>query len=363
MKDIKICIVGIGNCCSSLLMGLEYYKNIEDNSKHIPGLMHPVLGGYRISDIQIVAGFDIDSRKIGKDLGEAIFYPPNNTKTFSDLPFLDVIVNKGPVMDGVSDHMKEYFQVDDSQKELSKDEIIEILKETNAEIILNYTPVGSYEVTRFWADTALESQCSFINNIPEFIASDPVWARKFETANLPIIGDDIKSQIGATELHRTLIQMIIDRGGKIDNTWQLNFGGNTDFLNMLDRRRLKSKKISKTEAIQSILGKQELSEENIHIGPSDYIPHLKDNKLCDIKIDFKIFGDIPCSIDCKLSVEDSPNSGGCVIDCIRIAKLCLDKKIGGPFIPACAYYMKHPPLQMREQIAREQLENFINRDK
>lgn len=361
-KDINICIVGIGNCACSLLQGIEYYKNIKDNSKHISGLMHPVIGDYKISDIKVVASFDIDSRKIGSDLSDALFYPPNNTKFFSDVPFQDVEIMKGPVLDGISDHMKECFFVDNNQKELTKDDILNILKETDTQIIINYVPVGSQELTEFWSNIALESKCAFVNAIPAFISSNNKWAEKFRMANLPIIGDDIKSSIGATELHRTLVQMIIDRGGKINNTRQLNYGGNTDFLNMLDRNRLKSKKISKTEAVQSVLGEQRLSEENIHIGPSDFIPNLKDNKICDINIEFEIFGDIPCSINLKLSVEDSPNSAGIVVDAIRCAKLALDRKMGGPILPACAYFCKHPPIQMEDHIARQQLEDFIKGD-
>ena len=365
-NSIKIGIVGIGNCSSALIQGLQYYRNdsyyenINENyKKSIAGLINPILGRYKISDIKIVSGFDVDSKKVGKDISDAIFSPPNNTKTFSDVPNQNTIINKGPVMDGVSERMKNIFDVDNTQKELSKDEIIGIIKDTQTQILINFLPVGSQLATEFWADIALESECSFINCIPQFVASRSEWINKFKQANIPIIGDDIKSQIGATEIHRTLIQTIIDRGGKVDNTWQLNYGGNTDFLNMLDRNRLKSKKISKREAIQSVLGDMRLTEEDIHIGPSDFIPHLKDNKLCDIKIDFRIFGDIPCSIDCKLGVTDSPNSAGCVIDCIRIAKIAMDRGLGGPIIPASAYYMKHPLIQMRDEDARKQLEDFI----
>jgi myo-inositol-1-phosphate synthase len=358
---INIGIIGMGNCGSALVQGLQYYKykNIEDNNERIPGLMNPIIGGYKISDIRVTSAFDVDSKKVGKDISDVIFSPPNNTKTFSEVPNLHAIVNKGPVLDGVSDRMRNVFDIDNNQKELSKDEIIDIIKDTQTEILINFAPVGSQMVTEFWADIALESKCSFINCIPQFISSNQEWVNKFKTANLPILGDDIKSQIGATELHRTIIQMIIDRGGIVDNTWQLNYGGNTDFLNMRDLQRLKSKKISKTEAIQSVLGDMRLDEENIHIGPSDFIPHLKDNKICDIRIDFRIFGDIPCELDCKLSVEDSPNSIGCVIDCIRLARIGLDRKIGGPILPACAYYMKHPPEQMRESDAKKQLQKFI----
>jgi myo-inositol-1-phosphate synthase len=360
-KFINIGLIGIGNCSSALVQGLQYYKNIEGINEHrVPGLMNPIIGKYKISDIQVKSAFDVDSKKVGKDISDAIFSPPNNTKTFSEVPNLDVIVNKGPVLDGVSDRMRNVFDIDNNQKELSKYEIIDIIKDTQTEILINFVPVGSQMVTEFWADVALESKCSFINCIPQFISSNHEWANKFKIAVLPVLGDDIKSQIGATELHRTIIQMIIDRGGTVDNTWQNNYGGNTDFLNMRDLQRLKSKKISKTEAIQSVLGDMRLDEENIHIGPSDFIPHLKDNKMCDIRIDFRIFGDIPCSLDCKLNVEDSQNSIGCVVDCIRLAKIAMDRKFGGPIIPACAYYMKHPPEQMREEYARKQLEDFIS---
>lgn len=365
-NKINIGIIGIGNCASSLVQGIQYYnnnnyyENINENyKKSIAGLMNPILGRYKISDIQVVSGFDIDSKKVGKDISDAIFSPPNNTKTFSDVPYQNVIVNKGPILDGISERMKNIFNTDDTQKELSEDGILDELKLSNTNLLINYTPVGSQKLTEFWAQIAIDARCAFINCIPVFIASNEQWVEKFKQANLPIIGDDIKSQVGATELHRTLIQMILDRGGKVDNTWQLNYGGNTDFLNMYDRDRLKSKKISKTEAIQSVLGHMRLNEEDIHIGPSDFIPHLKDTKLCDIRTDFRIFGDIPCSIDLKLMVMDSPNSAGCVIDCIRIAKLAMDIGIGGPIMPACAYYMKHPPIQMREEDARKQLEDFI----
>lgn len=361
-NKIKIAIVGCGNCASSLIQGLSFYDNL-DMKENIYGLMNPILGGYKISDIRIVAGFDVDKRKVGKDLINAILSEPNNTKIFCPIQmklgsdYLHVL--KGPVMDGVAEHMKYFFQVDEEQTTLTKEQIISILKQRETEIIINYVPVGSQELTEFWAQMAIDAKCAFINAIPQFIASDPKWANKFKEANLPIIGDDCKSQIGATYLHRTLIQMIIDRGGKINNTRQLNYGGNTDFLNMLDRNRLKSKKISKTEAVQSVLGEQRLSEENIHIGPSDFIPNLKDNKICDININFEIFGNIPCTIDCKLSVEDSPNSSGCVIDCIRLAKIALDRKIGGPLIGPSAYYMKHPIRQYDDNIARQMVEEFI----
>lgn len=365
-NNIKICIVGLGNCASSLIQGLSYYHGIKDNNEIVPCLMHPILGGYKISDITVVVCFDVDRRKVGKDIIDAILSEPNCTKQFESkinmkLNINHVTVMKGPVLDGVSPHMKDYFQVDENQRELTKDEIISALKETETEVLISYIPVGSKLTTEFWADVCIQSHVAMINAIPEFIASDEKWANKFKQANIPIIGDDVKSMIGATYLHRTLTQMIIDRGGKIKNTRQLNYGGNTDFCNMLDRDRLKSKKISKTEAVQSILGEQRLSSDNIHIGPSDFVPNLKDNKICDININFDIFGNIPCSIDCKLIVEDSPNSGGVMIDAIRIAKIALDREIGGPVISASSWLFKHPPVQMRDEDARKQLEDFIEK--
>lgn len=370
MKDkIKVCIIGLGNCASSLIQGIYYYKNkysnYNENNENTPGLMHWDICGYKPYDIEISAAFDIDKRKVNKDISDAIFELPNCTNVFYyDIPKVGIKVKMGRILDSISPHMANYDEnytfVVANEKEPTKEDIINILKQTNTEILLNYLPVGSEEATKFYAECALESNVAFINAIPEFVVSNSEWCNKFKTANIPIIGDDIKSMVGATILNRYIVQMIIDRGGKIDNIWQLNYGGNCDFLNMLDRSRLKSKKISKTESVQSILGDMKLNKEDIHIGPSDYIPHLKDNKICDIRIDFRIFGNIPCSIDCKLSVEDSPNSAGCIVDCIRIVKLALDRKIGGPIIPACAWFMKHPPTQMKDEDSRKQLEDFIN---
>lgn len=373
MNKIKIAIIGIGNCTSSLLQGISYYKNVKDTDEFVPGLMHNSISGYLPSDIECVLAYDIDARKVGLPLNKAIIRPPNCTKIFSYETLLDKydknypIVKMGKILDGFSHHLLDYDEkyriVLSKDQEPSKEDVINELQKSKCQILLNYCPVGSIQATEFYVECCLEAGVSLINNIPVFIASDKTWSQKFRDANLPIIGDDIKSQIGATYLHRTLTQMIIDRGGKINNTRQLNYGGNTDFANMLNRDRLKSKKISKTEAVQSILGEQRLSENDIHIGPSDFVPQLKDNKICDININFEIFGNIHCTIDCKLSVEDSPNSSGCVIDCIRLAKVAMEKKMGGPILPACAYYMKHPPIQMRDEEARKRLEDFINMEK
>jgi myo-inositol-1-phosphate synthase len=359
-KKIRIAIVGIGNCCSSLIQGLSYYKDITDNEKAVPGLIHPVLGGYKISDIKVVAGFDIDRRKVGKHIEEAIFQSPNNTKIFcKDISKTDAIVLKGPILDGIASHMSQYFQVDENQKELSKEEIISTLRNLNTDLLINYAPVGSQKLTEFWAEIALQSGCAFINAIPQFIASNDQWARRFEDAQLPIIGDDIKSEAGATIVHRAIINMLINRGVKIDSTWQTNVGGNTDFKNMLSESRLFSKKISKTESISS----QIPYDTPVYAGPNGYIESLKDNKICNIRIDFKIFGDVSCSLDCKLSVEDSPNSAGVMIDCIRTAKIAIDRKLGGPLLGSSAYYMKHPIKQYNDDVARQMVEEFINGNK
>lgn len=356
MSNVNITIVGCGNCSNSILQGLEYYKNMSDIDESIPGLMHPIIGRYRISDIKPVAAFDIDRRKVGKDLSKAIFEQPNCTKKFCDVPILNVEVMKGPVLDGVAGHMTPYFQVDPNQKELSKEEIVSILKERKTDIIISYLPVGSQKATEFWADIALESRCAFINAIPVFIASNPEWAKKFKSTGLPIIGDDVKSQVGSTIVNRALVQMIQDRGGKIDSTWQTNFGGNTDFRNMTDTTRLTSKKISKTESVKSLISDKDTY---VYAGPNGVIDCLNDQKISYIRTDFKIFGNISCSIDIKLNVEDSPNSAGIVVDAIRYAKLALDKGIGGPLIGPSAWMFKHPPVQMRDEDARKQLEEFI----
>ena len=359
-EEIKLAIVGVGNCCSSLIQGLFYYRDVDSNDELVPGLMHNVLGGYRISDIRPIAAFDVDSRKVGKDLSEAIFAKPNCTKVFwKDIPELDVEVMRAPTLDGVAKHMKDYpedrtFVVSDEKPV----DVARVLKETKADVLVNYVPVGSEEAARYYAECALKAGCAFINCMPVFIASDPEWARRFEEKNIPVIGDDIKSQVGATIVHRVLTKLFADRGVKIDRTYQLNTGGNTDFLNMLERSRLRSKKISKTESVQSQLPVR-LEDENIHIGPSDYVPWQKDNKVCFIRIEGRKFGDVPIELELRLSVEDSPNSAGIVIDAIRCAKLAKDRGVGGPLTSPSAYFMKHPPQQFPDSIAKQMVEEFI----
>ncbi|KCZ73026.1 myo-inositol-1-phosphate synthase [Candidatus Methanoperedens nitroreducens] len=352
MAKIRIAIAGVGNCASSLVQGLEYYKGIKKSDDLVPGLMHNSVGGYLVSDIEPVAAFDIDRRKVGTDLSRAIFSEPNCTKKFSEVPEMGVEVIKGQVIDGVAPHMQDNFQVDDRQKSV---DVAAVLKESKADVLINYLPVGSEKAVRWYAEQALEAGCAFINCIPVFIASDSQWAERFRNAGLPVIGDDIKSLVGATIVHRTLTQMIVDRGAKIDSTYQLNIGGNTDFRNMTDLSRLSSKKISKTESVAS----QIPYETYVYAGPNGCIDCLSDNKVCYLKIDFKLFGNVPACIDLKLSVEDSPNSAGVVVDAVRIAKIALDRGIGGPIPHASAYFMKHPPEQMRESDARAQLEEFI----
>lgn len=334
MKKIKLAIVGVGNCASSLIQGISYYSNPKEET--VDGLMHLNIAGYKPGDIEVVAAFDIDKRKVGLPLAEAIFKHPNSTTIFcKKISTPDLIVQMGCVLDGVSDHFKNYhdklaFRISD-QKEPRKDDVVRILKKSGAEILVNYLPVGSEEATQFYIMCALEAGLGVVNCIPVFIASRPEWIQKFKAKKLPIIGDDIKSQFGATITHRVLMDLLKKRGVKILNTYQLNVGGNTDFLNMLDHTRLKSKKISKTAAVQSVLAK-ELNEDNIHVGPSDYVPWLKDNKLCFLRIEGTLFGDVPMNIEIRLSVEDSPNSAGVVIDAIRCCKIGLEKKLGGLFI-------------------------------
>ena len=358
MGKIKIAIFGVGNCASSLIQGIYYYR--DKSPEDAIGLMHWDIGGYKPYDIEVVAAVDIDRRKVGKDVSEAIFAKPNCTKVFCrDIPKMGVEVVMGKILDGVAPHMKNYPEdytfVPSNGKETN---IVELLEDSGAEIAVNYLPVGSEEATRYYANCCLDAGVAFVNCMPVFIASNKEFARRFEEKNLPVVGDDIKSQIGATIIHRTLAKLFTDRGVKIDRTYRLNVGGNTDFHNMLARDRLKSKKISKTEAVQSVLDVP-LEARNIHIGPSDYVPWLNDNKLCFLRMEGRIFGDVPMNLELRLSVEDSPNSAGSAIDAIRCCKLALDRGIGGPLISISAYTMKHPPIQYPDDVAREMVKEFI----
>jgi myo-inositol-1-phosphate synthase len=358
LDKIKIAIIGVGNCASSLIQGIHYYK--DKKSEDAIGLMHWEIGGYQPKDIEVVAAFDVDKRKVGKDVSKAIFAKPNCTKVFCDkIPDSGVKVSMGHALDGVAAHMKDY---EDNYTFIKADadpaDVVKVLKESGAEILLNYLPVGSEEATQFYAQCALDAGVAFINNMPVFIASNPEWAAKFEEKGIPIVGDDIKAQIGATITHRTLANLFKDRGVKLDRTYQINTGGNTDFLNMLNRDRLDSKKESKTEAVQSVLSER-MDPHNIHIGPSDYVPWQEDNKICFLRMEGKTFGDIPMNIELRLSVEDSPNSAGCVIDAIRCCKLGLERGIGGPLISISSYTMKHPPEQFTDDKAAEMVDEFI----
>jgi myo-inositol-1-phosphate synthase len=358
MSKINIAIAGIGNCASALLQGIEMYKH---SPKNTIGLMNYDIGGYKPGDIRVVAAFDVDKRKVGKGLKEAIFSKPNCTTVFyNDLPEYPVQVQMGPVMDGVSDHMADY----DSDRsfvvaEQQPCDVAKALKESGAEILINYLPVGSEEAVKYYAEACLEAKVGFINAMPVFIASNESWAKKFSEKNIPIIGDDVKSQVGATIVHRVLTKLFENRGVILDRTYQLNFGGNTDFLNMLNRSRLTSKKKSKTQSVQSEL-KVSLADDKIHVGPSDYIPWLNDNKICHIRMEGRGFGNVPLTLDVKLSVEDAPNSGGVMIDAIRCMKLALERKIGGTLNAISAYSMKSPPIQYTDSEAKKMVKDFID---
>ncbi len=361
-KKIRVAIVGVGNCASSLVQGIEYYKN--KNSGDAIGLMHWNIGGYEPGDIEFVAAFDVDERKVGKDLSEAIFSSPNCTKIFcAPISRIGVRVAMGRILDGIAKHMEKYPRncafVKSEKKENSQEQVVRIFRDSGVDVILNYLPVGSEKASRFYATCALKAGVALVNCIPVFIASDRKWADKFARRRLPLIGDDIKSQMGATVIHRNLAKLFQDRGVKIDATYQLNVGGNTDFLNMLDRNRLDSKRISKTKAVQSQL-RNPLASCNIHVGPSDYVQWLNDNKICFMRIEGRGFAGIPVELELRISVEDSPNSAGIVIDAIRCAKVALDRRVGGALVSPSAYFMKHPPHQFSDEEARRMLEDFIS---
>jgi myo-inositol-1-phosphate synthase len=359
--DINIALIGVGNCASSLVQGIAHYQNGGANDQI--GLMHWDLGGYRPKDIKVVAAWDVDRRKVGKDVAAAILEKPNCTQIFCDhVPPSGVEVEMGRILDGYSEHMSEWpddrtFLLADLPQP-DKDDVVRRLRETETDVLLNYLPVGSQEATEFYAECALEAGVAFVNNIPVFIASDEKWAQRFVDAGVPVIGDDIKAQLGATIVHRVLTDLFHKRGVKLDRTYQLNTGGNTDFLNMSNRSRLKSKKISKTEAVQSV-AEHRLDDENIHVGPSDYVAWQNDNKVCFLRMEGQLFGGVPMNIELRLSVEDSPNSAGVAIDMIRCAKVAKDRGMSGPIFPAAAYFCKHPPRQFTDDEAYDQLEDFI----
>jgi myo-inositol-1-phosphate synthase len=362
MEKIRIAVVGVGNCASSLIQGIHYYAG-RDPARAV-GLMHGVIGGFGPSDVDVVAAFDIDRRKIGRDISEAIFAKPNCTAVFhADVPKSGVQVRMGRILDGVSEHLSGYADADTflpaDAIEADRDEVIRVLRDAGAEIVVNYLPVGSEDAARFYAECALEADCALVNCIPVFIASDPDWARRFAEKGLPIVGDDIKAQLGATITHRMLTDLFHKRGVELERTYQLNTGGNTDFLNMLNRSRLDSKKESKTEAVQSVAAER-LAPENIHIGPSDYVAWQNDNKVCFLRMEGKLFGDVPMNLELRLSVEDSPNSAGVAIDAIRCCKLALARGEGGVLIAPSAYLMKHPPQQYTDDEAHRLVEAFID---
>jgi len=358
-KNIKVAIAGVGNCASALVQGVEYYR--DRHGAALDGVMHQSICGYRCGDIEFVAAFDIDRRKVGRPLEEAIFAKPNCTRIFqSALPVSNVVVQAGPVLDGIAAHMADY--PDDAAfraVDLEPTDVATALRASGAEVLLCYLPVGSEQAVKHYAQACLDARVAMINCVPVFLASDPHWARQFRDAGVPIVGDDIKSQVGATIVHRALVRLFADRGVGIDRTYQLNTGGNSDFLNMLERNRLKSKKISKTESVQSQFDVR-LDERNIHVGPSDYVPWQRDNKVCFIRIEGHGFGGAPIELEMRLSVEDSPNSAGVVIDAIRCARLALDRGEAGPLEAPSAYYMKSPPRQLRDSVALEACNAFID---
>lgn len=362
--EIRVAIIGVGNCASSLVQGLYFYgaKNSGDSA----GLMHETVGGYHSRDVRVVAAFDIDSRKVGKDVNEAIFAKPNCTAVFqSDLPDTGVKVTMGHVLDGYSDHMEVYPEdrrfIRSETVEPSTDDVVKILRDAKVDVVMNYLPVGSQTATEFYADCAIRAGAAFVNNIPVFIASNPAWAAKFEAAGLPIIGDDIKAQLGATIVHRVLTDLFHKRGVPVDRTYQLNTGGNTDFLNMKNQARLASKKESKTEAVQSVAAER-MEDDNIHVGPSDYVAWQNDNKVCFIRMEGRLFGDVPMNLELRLSVEDSPNSAGVAIDMIRCAKIALDRGVSGAIAAPSAFFCKHPPVQYTDDVAYQMTETFIGED-
>ncbi|HNT77888.1 MAG TPA: inositol-3-phosphate synthase [Anaerolineae bacterium] len=352
-KKVRVAIIGIGNCASALVQGVEFYKNVSDDT-FVPGLMHARLGPYHIRDIEFTAAFEINATKVGKDLSEAIFAAPNNTFHFADVPHLGVPVQRGMTHDGLGKYLSEIIEKAPGPTA----DIVGTLKDTKTDVVVNFLPVGSEMATKWYVEQVLDAGCAFVNGIPVFIAREAYWQRRFAERGLPVIGDDVKSQVGATILHRMLANLFVDRGVRIDHTYQLNFGGNTDFLNMLERERLQSKKISKTGAVTSQIP-YDLGDKNIHVGPSDYVPWLEDQKYCHIKMEGTTFGNVPLLLEAKLEVWDSPNSAGVIIDAIRTAKIALDRGLAGAIVEPSAYFMKSPPVQFPDDQARDRLEAYI----
>ncbi len=352
-KKVRVAIIGVGNCAAALVQGIEYYRNAPENAE-IPGLMHATVGGYHVSDIEFSAAIDVVSSKVGKDLSEAIWADPNNTIKFADVPYLNVPVSRGMTHDGLG----KYLRTKVEKAPGPTDNIVQILKDTDTDVVVNFMPVGSEMATKWYVEQAMDAGCAFVNGIPVFIASSPYWSKRFEERGLPIIGDDVKSQVGATITHRVLTNLFKDRGIHLDQTYQLNFGGNMDFYNMLERDRLESKKISKTNAVTSQLP-YDLGADNVHVGPSDYVPWLTDRKWCHIRMEGRAFGDVPLNLELKLEVWDSPNSAGVIIDAVRCAKIALDRGLSGPLVAPSSYFMKTPPQQFTDDEARRMTEDFI----
>ncbi len=353
MSKVRVALIGVGNCTSALVQGVYFYRQAAED-EFVPGLMHVNLGGYHVGDIEFTAAFDVDASKVGKDLSEAIFAGPNNTYRFADVPRLGVSVSRGMTHDGIGKYLSQRIQ----KAPGATSDILKILQDTQTDVVVNFLPVGSEMATKWYVEQVLDAGCAFINAIPVFIAREPYWQQRFQQRGLPVIGDDIKSQVGATIVHRVLTRLFRERGVRLDRTYQLNFGGNMDFFNMLERERLESKKISKTNAVTSQLD-YELDAENVHVGPSDYVPWLTDRKWCYIRMEGTTFGNVPLNLELKLEVWDSPNSAGVVIDAIRCAKLALDRGINGALEAPSAYFMKSPPVQLTDDEARQQVEAFI----
>ncbi|WP_410810633.1 inositol-3-phosphate synthase [Micromonospora sp. 067-2] len=353
MGSVRVAIVGVGNCASSLVQGVEYYRKADPNDR-VPGLMHVAFGDYHVSDVEFVAAFDVDAKKVGMDLAEAIVASENNTIKLCDVPPTGVSVQRGPTFDGLGQYYREIVEESDA----TEVDVAQALRDSQVDVVVCYLPVGSEQAAKFYAQAAIDAGCAFVNALPVFIASDPEWAQKFTDAGLPIVGDDIKSQVGATIVHRALAKLFEDRGVELLRTYQLNFGGNMDFMNMLERKRLVSKKISKTQSVTSQIP-HEMSKSDVHIGPSDHVPWLDDRKWAYIRLEGRSFGDTPLNAELKLEVWDSPNSAGVIIDAVRAAKIALDRKIGGPILSASSYFMKSPPVQYADHDAHQAVEEFI----